>query len=380
MAVAAGRAADPDATAQRVVMVSREFPLLEGGSGAVLLAGLSLSAGTAVSEVLGGAAAVVDQIALAEPGTLVIAADDSAQSAGAGAVLTGTDGAAFDPVVRTSRSLPMVARSGDGRRHVYVDPRLSRDVGARETIGGIEANLGGDATVAVIAGVSAAQLGERFDTGHAAQDASRSAAGVIRLIADSLTSGIDGLVLGFEQATVAVARLRCTGTKPWVVRDEETPRELTKTSVAEGTGIPISLPAYSRAFEPKLYWEAAVFAEGKGIDATPMFPPRRRVDAAGTLVSDYERVAMPRTGSVYTVTTVRVPVPDLPSPYSLAIVALDDSPVRVLLKSTGVPAGTISIGQTGAVVMRRLATRSGVPDYGYAFWPGKTLVDREVSA
>ena len=40
MAVAAGRAADPDATAQRVVMVSRDFPLLEGGNGAVLLAGV----------------------------------------------------------------------------------------------------------------------------------------------------------------------------------------------------------------------------------------------------------------------------------------------------------------------------------------------------
>lgn len=55
MAVAAGRAADPDASAQRVVMVSRNFPLLEGGNAAVLLAGLSLSADIPVAEVLGGA-------------------------------------------------------------------------------------------------------------------------------------------------------------------------------------------------------------------------------------------------------------------------------------------------------------------------------------
>lgn len=46
MAVAAGRAADPEATAQRVAMVSRDFPLLEGGNGAVLLAALSLPADT----------------------------------------------------------------------------------------------------------------------------------------------------------------------------------------------------------------------------------------------------------------------------------------------------------------------------------------------
>ncbi len=62
MAVAAGRAADPDATAQRVVLVSRDFPLLEGGNGAVLLAALSLPADTPVTEVLGGAPAVLDQI------------------------------------------------------------------------------------------------------------------------------------------------------------------------------------------------------------------------------------------------------------------------------------------------------------------------------
>src|ERR1700727_2833621 len=78
MAVAAGRAADPDATAQRVVLVSRDFPLLEGGNGAVLLAGLSLPADVAVSEVLGGAPAVLDQIMGASQGTLVVAADDSA--------------------------------------------------------------------------------------------------------------------------------------------------------------------------------------------------------------------------------------------------------------------------------------------------------------
>jgi uncharacterized OB-fold protein len=68
---------------------------------------------------------------------------------------------------------------------------------------------------------------------------------------------------------------------------------------------------------------------------------------------------------------VRIPVPDLPSPYSLAVVQLDGSPVRVLLKITGVPAGEAAIGQSGAVVLRKIATRAGIPDYGYAFWPGR---------
>ena len=76
MAVAAGRAADPDASAQRVVLVSRTFPLLEGGNAAVLLAGLSLPADIAVTEVLGGAPAALDQIVTGAEGSLVIAADD----------------------------------------------------------------------------------------------------------------------------------------------------------------------------------------------------------------------------------------------------------------------------------------------------------------
>ena len=32
--------------------------------------------------------------------------------------------------------------------------------------------------------------------------------------------------------------------------------------------------------------------------------------------------------------------------------------------------GTISIGDRGRLALRRVAVRSGVPDYGYAFEPG----------
>jgi uncharacterized OB-fold protein len=85
----------------------------------------------------------------------------------------------------------------------------------------------------------------------------------------------------------------------------------------------------------------------------------------------YRLSPLPRTGAIYTQTTIRIPVPDLPGPYSLAVVELDDSPVRVLLKLTGVPAGEANIGQHGSVVLRRIATRAGIPDYGYMFWPGK---------
>jgi uncharacterized OB-fold protein len=372
MAVAAGRAADPDASARRVVLVSRDFPLLEGGNAGVLLAGLSLRADIPVTEVLGGAPAALDQLVAGAEGTLVIAADDTAAVGGAAAALTGADGTGVEvaEVGRQNRSLPVMARGGDGARHEYADPRLQREIGVRATLA--QLGLTAPSVVAVSAGVKAAQLGRDFDTSAAVDDPAASAASVIRLIADAIESGTAGLVLAIEQSTVTAARLELGAAPPRITRDEVDPHELPKTRIAEGVGIPISLAAYARAFEPKLRWEAAVFEECPGIDAAPQFPPRARVDNSGNLATDYRLEPLPRTGTVYTYTTIRIPVPDLPSPYSLAIVSLDDSPVRVLLKVTGVPAGEVSIGQSGSVILRKIATRSGIPDYGYAFWPGRT--------
>src|SRR5438552_17152667 len=69
---AGGRALGP---VDRVVFVSRHLPLLEGGNGAALLAGLSLPDDVPVVEQVGGGPAVLDAIASAGPGTLVLAAD-----------------------------------------------------------------------------------------------------------------------------------------------------------------------------------------------------------------------------------------------------------------------------------------------------------------
>ena len=371
MAVAAGRAADPDATAQRVVLVSRDFPLLEGGNGAVLLAALSLAADTPVTEVLGGAPAVLDQIGSAGDATLVIATDDNDLVVGAGALLTGDGGATVTASARQTRSLPLTARAVDGARHAYVDPRLQREVGVRSTL--TRLGLTGTPALAAVAGVPLAHIGSDFDTSQALGDPTVSASGIIRLLADAIAAGRQGLLLAVEQSSISVADLAFGGTAPRITRDEYEAQELPEARVADGVGIPISMPAYARAFEPKIRWEAAVFEESPGIDSAPQFPPRLRVDDAGRLATEYRLEPLPRTGTVYTHTTVRIPVPDLPSPYSLAVVQLDGSPVRVLLKVTGVPAGEATIGQPGSVVLRRIAIRAGIPDYGYAFWPGRTL-------
>ncbi|CAN5494491.1 hypothetical protein BH09ACT8_BH09ACT8_39350 [soil metagenome] len=369
MAVAAGRAADPTGCATRVVLVSRDLPLLEGGNGAVLLAGLSLVANVAVSEVLGGAPAVLDQLAEAPEGTLVIAADVADGAVGAAAVLTGPSGPVVRVLARQNRSLPTVARGADGVRHVYGDARLERDFGVQGALA--QLNLTGSGPVIGIVGAKAAQLEPRWDASEAFTEVASSAAAVLRSIAVGIERDVTGWIVAVEQSSVTIAELTGGDDPAQVVRDEQPARDLPAIIRTAGTGIPISLAAYSRAFEPKLRWEAAIFAERPGIDTRPVFPPRLRVDSAGGLVAAERMQPLPRTGTVYTHSTVRIAVPDLPGPYSLAVVQLDDSPVRVLLKVTGVPAGEAVIGQPGAVVFRKIAMRSGIPDYGYAFWPGK---------
>ncbi|HEY9313149.1 Zn-ribbon domain-containing OB-fold protein, partial [Williamsia sp.] len=148
-------------------------------------------------------------------------------------------------------------------------------------------------------------------------------------------------------------------------RREPTPSPAPASTFSVDADIPISLAAYERAFEAKVRWEAGQFADSDELD----FPPRYRVRADGALATDYELVPLPRTGTVYTETTVHIPVPGLRTPYSLVIVQLDGVDVRALVKVTGAPAGTVDIGDRGRLALRRVAVRSGVPDYGYAFEP-----------
>lgn len=334
----------------------------------MLLAALSLPADVAVSEVLGGAPAVLDQLLNAAESTLVLAADDSASAAAAGAVLTGASGTRLEPAARQTRSLPTVTRGEDGVRRDYGDPRLQREVGVKSTV----ARLGLDSAhpVAAVVGVRAKEIGDDLDVTSALEQPVSSASGVIRALADLIDKAAGGgLVVAVEQASVTVVDVTVSAENTSITRDEAVARELPKFRTAVGNGIPISLPAYARAFEPKIRWEAAVFDERPGIDSAPQFPPRARVDDDGMLVSDYRLEPLPRTGTIYTQTTIQIPVPDLPSPYSIAVVQLDGSPVRALMKVTGVPAGEATIGQAGTVVLRKVADRGGVPDYGYAFHP-----------
>src|SRR6267142_538383 len=216
LAVEAGRAAMiASGAVERVVLVSRDMPLLESSNAAVLLAGLGLDPELEVDERLGGAPATLDAVSSARPRTLVIGAD--LNPAGAAAILTAERGLQVRTAARVARSLPVRTRNATGDVHDYGDPRLLHERG-------------------LVASLAAAWL-----------DTPAAEAGV----------------------------------------DHDRAVELC-------IGDPRPLPTMD----------------------------------AGALATDYELIPLPRTGSVYTETTVHMPVPGLRTPYSLVIVELDGVGVR----------------------------------------------------
>ena len=158
-----------------------------------------------------------------------------------------------------------------------------------------------------------------------------------------------------------------------VVRDERPPQDVARQRVTAGPEIGISLPAYERAFDAKVRLEAGRCPHC----GTLALPPRYRCLGCGA-EGDAVLVALPRDATVYTNTTIHTPVPGLATPYTIVIVELGDTGVRLLAQVTGVPPGTVGIGDRGEMVLRRVAERSGIPDYGYAFAPSERSDDAEV--
>ncbi len=358
LAVAAGRAAmvaRPDVSVDAVVVVSRHLPLIEGGNSAPVLAGLGLHEGTRTREVVGGAAAMLDEITAATPGTLVIGTDTSA-AAGASAVLCDTGGTAVTGTGRVTRSLPVRTRDQHGAVTDYADPRLLRERGVVESLARL-----GTPTAAVVAGLSGRDAAALCAAPPAALPTlGASATGFA--IAALAASEAGGTLVAVDQATVAIAELASGPIA--VVRDEAAPQPTPASSFTEGSSVSISLPAYERAFDAKVRLEAARCASC----GTLSLPPRLRCIECGHEGAS-ERVALPRVGEVYSLATVRVPVPGLVTPYTIIIAELGDTGVRTIVKLTGAPAGSVAIGDRGTLVLRLVAVRQGVPDYGYGFLP-----------
>ena len=57
------------------------------------------------------------------------------------------------------------------------------------------------------------------------------------------------------------------------------------------------------------------------------------------------------------------------TPYSVAVVEIDGTDVRALMPVADAVPGRSAVGDRGRLVLRSIAVRQGVPDYGYAFQP-----------
>jgi uncharacterized OB-fold protein len=356
MAVEAGRAAlQSGAGVERVVLVSRNFPLLESSNAAVLLAGLGLDPELEVDERIGGAPATLDAVSSARPRTLVIGAD--LEPAGAAALLTAEDGLRVRTAARVARSLPVRTRNTTGTVHDYGDPRLLHERGLIASLAAAWLD-----TPAAVAGVDHDRASD-LCVGIPPRLPTTGASSSLFALAGMAEAGTTGPLVAVEQASLS--GITVSEGAASVHRREPAPREMPAGVYAEGAQIPISLAAYERAFEAKTRWEAGKFADSDELD----FPPRYRVSDDGDLATLYDLVPLPRVGTVYTETTVYMPVPGLRTPYSLVIVELDDVEVRALVKVTGAEPGSVVIGDRGRLTLRRVALRSGVPDYSYMFEP-----------
>ena len=357
LAVAAGRAAlaaAPGVGVERVVLVTRDLPLLEGGSTAVLLAGLDLPASTLATEVLGGATAALDQLGDARPGTLVIGADVTF-GAGAGAAVAGDAGVDVTPLARHDASLPTHVRDAHGVVSEYDDARLLRD---RGVLAGIAA-LGLSAAPDAVAGLGRKEAAAVVK-GTPALPTTGASAPFFALAAGSR------VLVAVDQAAVSAASFAGTAT---VAVHAPSARALPKRKPGAPVDLAIALPAYERAFTAKLGFKAGRCTAC----GTLALPPRHRCLACGD-ESGQELVPLPRDGEVYTAVTIHVPVPGLAVPYSLAIVDLGTTGVRALVHVTDDDPGAVAIGDRGEMLFRLVAVRSGVRDYGYAFAPARLAV------
>jgi uncharacterized protein len=357
MAVEAGRAAlSKGGTVDSVVLVTRDLPLLESSNAAVLLAGLDLDPELEVTERLGGAPAALDALSSARQRTLVIGVD--LDPAGAAAALTSDCGLHVRTSARVARSLPVRTRdSSTGAVHDYGDPRLLHDRGLVASMAA--AWLDHPTAVAGVDHKRAIELSPGFSV-HLPTVGASSGLFALAAMAESETTGPLAAV---EQASLSGITVAAGSVA--LHRREPEARPKLETTYIPGNEIPISLAAYERAFEAKVRWEAGRHADSEALD----FPPRYQVSDESALQTEYELVPLPRTGTVYTGVTVHVPVPGLKTPYSLVIVELEDVNVRALVKVTGADPGSVGIGDRGRLALRRVAMRSGVPDYGYAFEP-----------
>jgi len=334
-----------------ITVVSRSQSYLLDDAQVVIARALRLDDTVRVTQIQGAGCDALLALAAAGPGDLIIAVD-SVGAVGAAAILV-----SGDPGVRVlaqrRHSLPARTRAaGDAETATYDDARLMRERGWRPAVDALRGE--GEVAVTGLPRSVATRLGATYPDSF--EDPTEPSWAALSAAA-ALAGGPGGRLIATDGASAVAVEIVPTTTE--IRRGPRAPHEA--VAVVAGAGIPLSLAAYERAFDAKV----GLYA-GRCVCGESFFPPRRYCPACGR-ADEMETVELARSGSVYTVATIRTPVPGMPREYSLAIVDIDGADVRALVHVTGAPPGSAAIGDHGKLVLRRIAEREGVPDYGFAF-------------
>lgn len=352
MAVAVGRAALDGGVPDRVIVVSREAGSMAPGARAVMASGLGLPEDVEIEEMMGGAASAAGALMGSAEGTLLIAVE-AHNVPSASAILTGP-GTGIVPAGRANRGMPIAVSEG-----IHDDSRFLRQRAWRPLANKLAAGVEGQLCVVGIPQRIGRDLVET--TPLALGSDLEGAPAPFFAASTLLDQDITGRVIALDGGSAAAFDLTELGWRQVrVERSLTVPLPGPPLVPAEVT---ISLSAYERAFESRVGMKASRCECGE-----LSLPPRSHCLRCGRQNAT-TLVELPHSGEVYSAVTVRVPLPGLSIPYSLAIVAIADTPLRLLAPVTDAPAGSVAIGDRGELVLRRLSTREGIPDYGYAFQP-----------
>jgi uncharacterized protein len=353
MAVAVARAVLNGDPVRHVALVSRQSIPAVGR--AAIASALNLSETAVVETVAGGAVSLVDALLASEPGSLVIGVEVGPQPSAAAVITRG--GTGVSAAGHAEHGLPA---GGSGGRHD--DPRFIRERAWRPLLEALDR----DRKAVAITGIPPRAIRELADDRRLVESPDLDGAPApLFAAAAMLAADVTGKLVALEGGSGAAFELRELGWPVTRLQRHETVQLPAPPSVA--AEIAISLSAYERAFEAKVGLKAARCDCGE-----LSLPPRSHCLKCGRQNAT-RLVAIPHAGEVYSVVTVRVPLPGLSVPYSIAIVSIDETPLRLLSPVTDARAGSVAIGRRGELVLRRLATREGIPDYGYAFQPTEAV-------
>ena len=315
-----------------------------------------------VFELVGSEAVLLAVIGRASAGDLIIAVENGKIAFSGAVFIDDSNGVAVQLLINKVGSLPVVLqKSGESRTRDYGDSRLQRDVGTIPLINHLKELLGSmGLTLTFLTGIDQS-LVKKFgvDSEIANRRCSVGVAAPIQALMDCVLLGIRCNIGAISKANGAVISVspvskvetHTSGTKRKTIRVDK---------ILDDKSLPISLAAYSRSFSSKLGRLAKKCSCGE-----LSFPPKLLCgncgDSAGGSI-----VALGNNAEIYTMTRICVDVPGKESPYVVAVVDTG-SGIKELVSVTELSGQPISIGSRGTLVLRVIAEREGIPDYGYSF-------------